>query len=873
MKEETSEKGNLLEESKNDEMSEQKAPKDDIPKIDLQKFFDIVGQIDIILRHDASLRISVAPCPFDSVPAGDFKLTTINELPMMFSVFTAGDNLVPWIQTNFPRIGNFSNFDEYLRQIWGVVWTKVEASMRILICPPSNMWTQRMPDATRIGYPTNLVLGSNAMTFSLVSTMVANINYRDFSPTLAQVTVCGDPTILAASNSLITYSENTVPAIRDAAQRMINYASGNTSSRTVLPLNSLTNHYNPLCDFRLCANMYKGLLFYVRLAYELTTKAISPVIPITPINDSVIIKQGQASATRSGFLSDVVSTQYNPSMLPDFATIVSTFLTPGYVQVEIDWSDCPAEATDFLGFISILSKLIFMHSNTPLDSITSESARQVEERIVTLGLRARLFDRATNRAQGAYPLDDVQVVPRTINPNVLDGLRTDLAGRGWMNSNRQVRANDGIDGWYATEMEHRPVYAVDCSDYDQYEGNPNYILGQWDIYRAIEGFAYGWGRRNSALSEILLMYAVNIFEFIIRMNEYLRLNFYTGLRLPGDMVRGLNGETKNKNCLVVPIKARSILAFAKSVGHISPYVRQTPILQQITVESQITKSAVLLRLAYRLIMQEINYYEVDDEYGRGRIWSEAARMASVVGLSPLLHHFNCVAERGLISNISRIYAISFEDANIYTQVLAPILRNVMLDPTDFGLMRTFLYQRDYFNMRSIEFLRRLAAEGSIYINARAHPPEPEVTIQANLRAWLREYAARYRLDTLSLKKIIRIKLPLSFEIVNEPRLESSFPLEFRYPETNRRISESIIFRPAQFGMLHLTNNEIRQPDTIVNLAGSLEPLAIDQFVMNRVVMRLQDFVAAIGRYSVRTLVFRDSSARFTDVLSFAVAQG
>lgn len=270
--------------------AEPSVPNEDVPKMDLQKFFDIVGQIDIILRHHASLRLSVAPCPFESVPSGDFKLSTINELPVMFSVFTAGDDLVPWVRTEFPRIGSFSNFDEYLHQIWNIVWKRIECGRRILICPSSTVWTQRQPDATKLGYPTNLVLQRNAMTFQLIQTMIQNINFRDYSATLVRVTVCGDPTILRISNAFITYSEMAVPVIRDAAQRMIDYVSGNTSSRIFLPINSLTNHYHPVCDFRVSANIYRGLLFHVRLAYELTVKAIAPVIPITPINDSVIIK-------------------------------------------------------------------------------------------------------------------------------------------------------------------------------------------------------------------------------------------------------------------------------------------------------------------------------------------------------------------------------------------------------------------------------------------------------------------------------------------------------------------------------------------------------------------------------------------------------
>lgn len=86
----------------------------DIPKISLAKFFDLIGQIDIVLRSETSLRLAVQPYPFDTVAAGEWIMTVVDSLEMSFEVFTSGDDLRPWLLTRFTQIKDYSNFDEYI---------------------------------------------------------------------------------------------------------------------------------------------------------------------------------------------------------------------------------------------------------------------------------------------------------------------------------------------------------------------------------------------------------------------------------------------------------------------------------------------------------------------------------------------------------------------------------------------------------------------------------------------------------------------------------------------------------------------------------------------------------------------------------------
>lgn len=92
------------------------------------------------------------------------------------------------------------------------------------------------------------------------------------------------------------------------------------------------------------------------------------------MNDGILIKEAQGSANRAGFLSDVAGTRYHESMAQDVFTIISNYLCPGFMQVNINWSDVPVEAIDLGGFIALICKLIFAYNEEYyVSSISRES--------------------------------------------------------------------------------------------------------------------------------------------------------------------------------------------------------------------------------------------------------------------------------------------------------------------------------------------------------------------------------------------------------------------------------------------------------------------------------------------------------------------
>lgn len=128
--------------------------------------------------------------------------------------------------------------------------------------------------------------------------------------------------VLRTMGKLETYMMQDMVVIRNTLQRIVDYGSGNVRSTVLLPTGNQNRFLQP-------SDMHYGLRRYVWLAYSLVNSVISPIVPIQPLQDAALIKQGQGSSTRSGFLADVISSEYSPSMAADFVAITSTLTTPG----------------------------------------------------------------------------------------------------------------------------------------------------------------------------------------------------------------------------------------------------------------------------------------------------------------------------------------------------------------------------------------------------------------------------------------------------------------------------------------------------------------------------------------------------------------
>lgn len=513
-------------------------------RISLTKFFDILGQIEIVLHKDIALKYITSVYTFENVSGTGVVLKRLEKLPMCFGSFAAGDDFKPWIYTKFIGIDNFTSFDTYISAKLSMAFTLMERSSRFLVCPKSTMWQVRNPDPVALGYPVDLILQSNTRAYANVEAILRNIDLREVDNFLVTATVCGDQDELSISQALLNYSRMEMPMIRDVCQRIVNLTSQNEQSIITLPFASAAQHLQPSFGIFYSNLMFERLPLYVRMAYELTIKATAPVLVMEPINDSTLMKQAQGSATRSGFLPDVISVQYTPDMAADFTVLLSTLLCPGYLQVDVDWSDCPNYSVDLQGFIALICKAFFMYSEGRLSSLTDDGVRSIENRIVASGVKAQLLVRNPIVDQNTFPLQNVAVHARNLPGAVLESLRTDGNGGGWMNGNRQIFGEDGADGLYVLPAERRPVYAVNCSDYHEFLNDENRFMGEWRIYGAIEQYAFAWSRKNSSLSEIMTLYLNNALRILVHMNEYLRCNWQTGLRLPAGISDRLVGNER-----------------------------------------------------------------------------------------------------------------------------------------------------------------------------------------------------------------------------------------------------------------------------------------------------------------------------------------
>lgn len=190
----------------------------------------------------------------------------------------------------------------------------------------------------------------------------------------------------------------------------------------------------------------------------------------TSTNAADLMKQSHMGGTVASFSMQLSNYTYKASMADDFIILMSVFVTPGYLEVDLDFSKFSAEAVDLKAFIAGLAKLFFMKSNQSyLNTISDESAKLVEILLVNMGTQKEILRQLPDAHADQMPFNRVQqpVGPRFV-PRDLQILQTNFSGGGWMNGRGDIFSQTDLLRDTYPMCAVRPVYAVNCSDFDTF---------------------------------------------------------------------------------------------------------------------------------------------------------------------------------------------------------------------------------------------------------------------------------------------------------------------------------------------------------------------------------------------------------------------
>lgn len=112
--------GNVLTEANANAANEEegKVPNKTETKKVSSTFFDIIGQLEPVLRSDYNVPFTSEVYPFANVEGGVLTMSKVESLPMNFKVFfITGYTCKTWVKTDFTQVDNFSSFTEYIHSM------------------------------------------------------------------------------------------------------------------------------------------------------------------------------------------------------------------------------------------------------------------------------------------------------------------------------------------------------------------------------------------------------------------------------------------------------------------------------------------------------------------------------------------------------------------------------------------------------------------------------------------------------------------------------------------------------------------------------------------------------------------------------------
>jgi hypothetical protein len=309
--------------------------------------------------------------------------------------------------------------------------------------------------------------------------------------------------------------------------------------RYIMPL------YQPIfTSFRQLERFPFALHFSIHMVMQL----ISPTFRLDPINYSHIATVAGLNANRTSILTKLFAfTAHSGAFENDLAKIITSLLMPGYVRISIDYNlDGSFSASQNQLLSAIVAKLLFMVSNTsPITTIDAHSVL-LTDRIIVRSIRDK--ESINNIYDHDRPYDGINLQPYR-------GLFTNANGVGWMNDGINPRiANDfPIDA----AMETRPVYGrlrdtpAGCQLDDP-------VIGDW-------GVGVSAAHLITRISGVNIGAALikNFLSFYVRLNEYMRKNYYSTFRLSLERLQEINLPNQDVDIPRLQIDANSLLWFFK----------------------------------------------------------------------------------------------------------------------------------------------------------------------------------------------------------------------------------------------------------------------------------------------------------------------
>lgn len=597
---------------KTDEGGEKKVDVvDNSPKIAL---FELISHLRITLQSRA--RVETLTCSFPAaslVGKGTYLIEVVDSIASELRVWHDEPNDTRYLLHECAKRISFHDLDGYLSALVSDFRTEVALSLTLLREPNKLSLTRgdRCYDPQTLGFPAADVLSSSVLDERLREILSNALQPRLIDGRFAE-TMCFDyPPRARSRRDIMNHAIAQSGPMRELFLRAARAYSADMRKPEpdIKSVTGLETVY-PTVPFNLRQGVFDTFPFSgYHLRYEIIATLNSFKMNLQPIATSDLIKATGSNTNKSSWLGQLSTTTYEPSMASEITALLTSYLTPGQILLEVDLSDL-GDVVDMRGVAALSCMMMTMYDvNSTFSNVTEESVRVMQEAIAEMGLISGVLEPNGRRSQWPLNRVDYRMAGGRREAGLLPRLRVHQ-GRSGMNE-RQVPNNTDRLLQLFVGVGRRINYVVDHDDIEEFKLREQ-GYGDWTLPDAVAEFASKC-KNHAYLGPFFKVLARRLIKFFVRLNQHLKYAWYNPVRDSAEVQNRRNYRDSSTHAIRHPISGRTILHLIRCLDDVELVPTYT-FEETLSIYSGLFRSMIDASLDLNVLMNEIRLLRVANEY-------------------------------------------------------------------------------------------------------------------------------------------------------------------------------------------------------------------------------------------------------------------
>lgn len=528
----------------------------------------------------------------------EFILKEVTSMKSFYQTWVDKPNNVIYIHRNSEMFISFSSISEYYSEKLMTLMKRIDEALVILREPQNiTLRTERICDPEALGFPMTGLLENGIYDENIIRRIESACKPRAVGVPYIELTCVGDKYILETNRNLITYCIDKMVVERNYRNRYLNTISLQTKTELKdLNKNSFQTYYYPSFSPFNLQGIFDKLVRSVDLRLTFNIPLIKHIVRWTPITQTDLVKISGLNVAKAGYISDIIQHNWKDEYATPLNVYDASWMHPGEILFDLQIPD-NMDAFAVNGIAGLIGKLMFTYSeNSNICNSTDQMQIELERHIIKFGIQTNSIVLIEDAADSKFPLSMYKLsrggADRTRR---FDWLKTRGGESGACANGNIYVVNDSLSEFFPN-IARRQNYVIDLDDGSRIQDLPTH-LARWKTYLGIVAFLETSSANTSYLN-LMSVLATRIMQHFLRLNEYLKIRWYTMFRMSVTSSLTFKGEVLNRRAKIISITNNFIITASKGLDN-TYLVAEADDLSIIRIQSAFVKESFVIDCCLR----------------------------------------------------------------------------------------------------------------------------------------------------------------------------------------------------------------------------------------------------------------------------------